>query len=176
MKGITTGVPQGSTLGPLLFLLYINDLPNAATDANNLMFADDTALYVSGNKQIEIQTKLQQTLNKVKQWCDENQLTLNAKTQYVLFTPKRKEKNYRDITLKIGTQEIERVTKYKYLGTILDSKLTGIPQYHSLLSQMSVIKATILPIIDYNDTVYNLHTEQYIRKLQTLQNRALRTV
>ena len=76
---ITTGVPQGSNLGPLLFLLYINDLPNFLKISDPALFADDTNLTINGASTSEIEMKLEQDLNNVHQWLLANKLTLNIK-------------------------------------------------------------------------------------------------
>ena len=72
---ITAGIPQGSILGPLLFILYMNDLP-LHIDNNIDMFADDSTLYTSGHSVDEIQRSLQNNLNAVTTWCEDNRMVL----------------------------------------------------------------------------------------------------
>lgn len=76
---ITHGVPQGSVLGPVLFLLYINDVVNIINPETVYLYADDTVLYVSGTERTAVQTKLQNILDRFLSWCISNKLTLNAK-------------------------------------------------------------------------------------------------
>ena len=78
-KVIRCGVPQGTNLGPLLFLLYINDLPNCLEKTNANMFADDTSLSCDGSSSDEIEHKLNHDLEMVHIWLNANKLTLNRK-------------------------------------------------------------------------------------------------
>ena len=88
LKDINVGVPQGSTLGPLLFLIYINDLPNSIDCATRL-FADDTCLIVKALTINETEDKLNSELNKVSAWMLTNKLTLNpAKSNVLIINPK----------------------------------------------------------------------------------------
>ena len=73
------GVPQGSCLGPLLYLLYVNDMSCALTKSHMITFADDTTLYASGSSCTDIQTALQQDLDNIRDWMDRNKLVLNMK-------------------------------------------------------------------------------------------------
>ena len=83
---ITCGVPQGSVLGPLLFLIYVNDLPNVSMVLQFYLFADDTSIYVDSDDLITLQKTLNQEIRKVKKWLDVNRLALNiSKTNYVIF-------------------------------------------------------------------------------------------
>ena len=89
---LTTGVPQGSTLGPLLFLVYINDLPDILLNSKCLLFADDTVLYLGKNNSEEVYNEIQQDLDAVNAWCNNNQITLNqAKTEYISFSYRLKQ-------------------------------------------------------------------------------------
>jgi len=82
-------VSQGSTLGPLLFLLYVNDLP-LFSNFKTIIFADDTVLSLSMNSMHELTTKMNQELENVDNWLKHNKLSLNySKTQYTSFTKKR---------------------------------------------------------------------------------------
>eukprot|EP00732_Lithocolla_globosa_P000923 Lithocolla_globosa_v1_NODE_367_length_4285_cov_70.186525.p1 type:complete len:635 gc:universal NODE_367_length_4285_cov_70.186525:1647-3551(+) len=89
---ITCGVPQGSILGSLLFILYINDLPNALTHSQPLMFADDTTLLATHSNITQLQKNALEDLNSVSIWCKANLLTLNtSKTAYLLFSGANKQ-------------------------------------------------------------------------------------
>ena len=195
VRELYTGVPQGSTLGPLLFLIYVNDLPNMFVSTNCMMFADDTVLYQSHSDIDELYTQIQESLNKMYNWCTDNQITLNSKKcQYVHF-------NYRrminaDKVLKLGNVNLDRVKHYKYLGTIVDEKLNGEAQYSNVIQILSsrkitfskirylldektavlLYKSTVQPIFDYNDFFYNMLTLEKQDKLQSMQNRFLRIV
>ena len=83
---IRCGVPQGSNLGPLLFLLYVNDLPNCLNQSSAEMYADDTNLTAFSNDLHSLQTILNSELNNIHQWLVANKLTLNVdKTEYIII-------------------------------------------------------------------------------------------
>ena len=91
INSLSTGVPQGSTLGPLLFLIYVNDLPNLFTkNTKCMMFADDIVLYQSCINMDQLYRELQLSLDKMYTWCKSNQITLNIKKcEYVHFGYRR---------------------------------------------------------------------------------------
>ena len=196
-RTVKTGVPQGSILGPLLFLIFINDLPNIAPEALFTLFADDTVLTISGKNIVEITRIMQMVLDRIYEWCTENKLSLNtSKTEYVIFGSKQKKAKEGRIALILGNELLREVDSYKYLGTIIDSTLNGNKQLAKLNQNIALkmtsfrrmryfinektalmlYKALILPLLDYNDIIYNLLTRQQQDKLQKTQNRALRVV
>ena len=121
---ITSGVPQGSILGPLLFLLYVNDLP-IVTKCEADLYADDSTLHKSSKKIDVIQNELQNDLSIVQSWCNYNNMAINPKkTTYMLIGSKHKLKNSRDLNLKIENNTICRVKTQKLLGTYIDECLT----------------------------------------------------
>ena len=121
---ITCGVPQGSVLGPLLFLIYVNDLAQVSNDLYTLMFADDTNMFITGANLMEVTNKLNVELEKVVYWLKINKLSLNVqKTHYMIFHPKGK-KPIHDISVCLDNYIISKVTECKFLGVIIDNKLT----------------------------------------------------
>ena len=126
-RHISCGVPQGSVLGPLLFLLYINDLPNVSKHLSFYLFADDTNIYFEANDLLTLQKVMNRELRHVKKWLDANQLALNIdKTNFVVFHSP--EKNLMEpIILKFGLKKISRANKVKFLGVLLDETLSWKP-------------------------------------------------
>ena len=124
-QNITCGIPQGSNLGPLLFTIYINDLPNSLEITEPAMFADDTSLTATGESSFEIEYKLGVEIQNVKTWLDANKLTLNEeKTEYMLIGSGKRLKQIRnDPIIKIRDHIIKRVYKKKVLGLEIDDKL-----------------------------------------------------
>ena len=123
LKMITCGVPQGSILGPLLFILYINDMRHALKFSVVHHFADDTNLLYSHKNQKTLRKNVNYDLSLLFEWLCANRLSLNVKkTEFIIFRPPRSYLKDR-VTLTLNRCKIFESTKVKYLGTILDSRL-----------------------------------------------------
>lgn len=118
-----SGVPQGSVLGPLLYLLYINNIRQVGLKAKYTIYADDTSLIYSGTSLQELQATVNEDLQLFHNWLSGNGLVLNvSKTVYMLF----KQKNKKEIqpNIEINNSPIQRVSNTKYLGMVVDDKLS----------------------------------------------------
>ena len=122
LKLLEIGVPQGSVLGPLLFLLFINDLP-LVTDFNVKLFADDTFLSLEGNDLTLLQRKANAELRKVSKWFSENKLTLNVSKSKYMIIRRGYRKSDNIFSLKFNGKKMEQCSTYKYLGLHIDEKL-----------------------------------------------------
>jgi hypothetical protein len=126
---VTCGVPQGSLLGPLLFLIYVNDLgASIGPDCKVLLYADDTAILFSHTNPNIIAKKLSSMLEKCHDWLVDNKLSLHlGKTESILFGPQRKLKSIDNSSFSIECKSIKIDCKpcVKYLGIILDNVLSG---------------------------------------------------
>ena len=107
-------------LGPLLFLLYINDLPNVSKLLTFYLFADDTNIYLSSPDLIKLQKTMNRELRKIRKWLAANRLALNIeKTNYVIFHSSNR-KISEPISIKIGRKRIRGVNTVKFLGVLSD--------------------------------------------------------
>ena len=120
---LTCGVPQGSVLGPLLFLLYVNDIANSVPDTPVKLYADDTNLFIYDKSLQNLVKHAEVCLSKLVRWFTANKLTLSIdKTCYSVFGVTNSVKN--NVKLNIDCTEVLQVESTKYLGIIIDSKLT----------------------------------------------------
>ena len=121
-------MPQGSVLGPLLFLIYINDLLNVSKYLPCFLFADDTNIYFKHHYLIHLQKTMNRELKKVRKWLDANRLSLNInKTNFVVFhSPQIKLVG--PVVIRFGKKKIKRESCVKVLGIMLDANLSW--KYH----------------------------------------------
>jgi len=121
---ITYRVPQGSILGPLLFILYINDITNSSRLLSFILFADDTNIFSSSNSLQDLENITNIELCRVSDWFKANKLSLNAsKTHFVLFGNKPRPNNANPLKIIIDGKVLEQIGHSKFLGVVIDAKL-----------------------------------------------------
>ena len=134
---VTCGVPQGSILGPLLFLLYVNDLPNTFCLLTFHLFADDTNIYFSSKNLSHLEATLNHELRSVAEWMKCNRLALSiSKTNFILFHSSKLKPN-QSLRIKIDDELIKQVDSTKYLGITFDSNLTWKSHINELCLKLS---------------------------------------
>ena len=136
LRLLEIGVPQGSILGPLLFILFINDLPRI-TKFDVKLFADDTFLSMTDDNLKTLQNKTNIELKKISRWFSANKLTLNvAKSKYMLVK-RNNRKSAHEFTLKFNGKKMDLCTSYKYLGVHLDDRLNWKKHIDYLCEKLS---------------------------------------
>ena len=197
-RKVSVGVPQGSILGPLLFAIYINELPKVLRNTTVTLFADDTAIYCSSQSARDLQTMLNQDLDRLAQWLYEHKLTLNiSKSKFMLIGGPRKLNTLEEFTLIIKEKELDRVNSFKYLGVIINENLswtdhvdyikTKVSQRLGVLQRIKhllprntrelFVKAMVLPILDYADVTWgDKSNTTLMNKIQLLQNKAAKLI
>ena len=186
------GVPQGSTLGPLLFLLYVNDLPSISNILTFILFADDTNIFVKGKNLTEIVNIFNVELSKLSDWFSANQLSLNVqKTNCIHFN---KDRNNSQIQIMLDGIQIEQVQVIKFLGVFIDDKLTWKYHINHISNKISksigilykvrhilnkewklnLYKTLILPYLNYCNIIWASTYKTSIKPLLIKQKRALK--
>ena len=197
LKSIVCGVPQGSILGPLLFIIYINDIVNCSKLLKFILFADDTNLFYSNSDLAQLQKIVNSELTKLSDWFCANKLSLNVvKTNYMLFGYKPIPKTLAQFKLFIDGNNLERVSSTKFLGVFVDEKLKWDVHVNYVASKMSkglgmlgrvrnllpfdalrvLYHTLIYPYLLYCSIIWAGAAAATLNRLIVLQNRAVRLI
>jgi hypothetical protein len=194
-RSVVCGVPQGSVLGPTLFLLYINDICNSSAVLNMILFADDTNMFHNGSDLSELCNIVTLELNKLNTWFQVNKLSLNIqKTNFIIFGNKKKMQG--DFKINIHGVELQRVYVTKFLGVYIDHEfnwiehirvikqkvaknigiITKVQQLINIEALHSLYFSLISPYLYYCSEVWgNTYISRY-SSLVLLQKRAIRVI
>ena len=196
---INCGVPQGSILGPLLFLIYINDLPNCLNVGSPRMYADDTNISFKSKNLVELQDCMNTELKSLNTWLEVNKLSLNiAKTEFMVIGSRQRLATHGnlDLVVFIDNKRIKRVSSSESLGLTIDENLNwskhidniskkvssgigALKRMRSFIDKETAIKAyqgLIEPYLTYCASVWDGMGSELCEKLQKLQNRAARAI
>ena len=185
-------------MGPLLFILYINDLTSVIDEkCKVVLYADDTALFYASNDPDELESVLNDQLNKVGNWLQKTKLTLNVKkTNLMLIGTCQRLTKCNDVHAYVNGEELSRVTHCKYLGVWIDANMNWNVNTEKLCNKISkkigvirrlrpclntntlniLYKSMILPVFDYCDIVFCNSSNVNLDTLEKLQNRAARAI
>ena len=196
---INTGVPQGSILGPLLFIIYMNDINTASNKFEAILYADDTSLSstlktFSNNTPEETSLTINRELNLIHEWLSANKLSLNIKkTKYMVFRyPRKTNRLMPNLIISLNGHLLERVNNFDFLGLTIDETLswkkhiekiaTKISKVIGILSRckrylhssvmVKIYNSLILSRINYGITCWGFDT----KRIYKLQKKALRII
>ena len=193
---VTCGVPQGSILGPLLFSIYLNDLPYVSQDLQTIMFADDTTFYLSSNSIDAATMTMNSELGLISEWMKVNKLSLNiSKTNCMSFTLDHSKRND-TLHIAIDGQTIDTVKETKFLGVVVQNDLRWTAHINHIRTKLAkatgilhkarrkLSKETLLtlyyaflyPYIKYSCIVWGGAPKTHLNAIHILQKRAIRSI
>ena len=192
---VRIGVPQGSILGPLLFSIFVNDLPSVVNHAQINMFADDTELHCSGEDLPSVQNDLQSDLHRVQNWLQANRLQLNISKSVMMLIGSWQKLRNRSVSVSIDGKPLASVTSTRYLGVLIDQHLTWKLHVDNVLKRVRcklyalyrlkplpghllfrLYQAFVLPVFDYCDVVWAPSAVSLSKPLERLHSRFLQQI
>ena len=136
---ISCGVPQGSILGPLLFLAYVNDMSQAVT-STLLLYADDSCILYQHKAVVQIDKRLNEDFENLCNWFVDNKLSIHFgedKTKSIIFASKRRAKNLRQLNINYKDINIKQHSEVTYLGCVLDETMSGEPMVLKVVNKIN---------------------------------------
>ena len=195
MKIMEHGIPQGSILGPLLFIIYINDIPEVAHFAKFILYADDANIILTADTIEQINEQLEILIDNLQKWVNSNGLVLNLKkTKYMIFAQTRNTKLPQPLI--ITDTLIEHIHEARFLGVIMDDKLSWshhiksveskmcryvgimykIKKYLPLNARIQIYHSFVQSHINYCSLVWGFSSRSYIETIFSKQKKGLRAV
>ena len=194
-REVVYGTAQGSVLGPLIYIIYVNDVLKVLSATNKIiMYADDMLIISRDASEARMIDDLQNNLNKVVRWCNHNKLTINReKTKYMFISNRT---SMITSSIFIHDQKLSRVSQYEYLGVIIDKDLKLTPYVESMFKKANsklgilskirrfiteetavrIYKVMIRPYLEYVDFAIDSSSKEKVDRIDRLQCKALRRI